>query len=71
MPMTEEEWQLADAIGHELGRKAYPELKKLIKEVDGSIIGLGRLFANSVQPIGEKPGIITRDDLGEFIGLPE
>lgn len=66
-PMTEEEWLKADAKARELGRKAYPELKKQIRELDGSVIGIGRLFANSVKPIGTISGVITRDDLRAFI----
>ena len=66
-PMTEEEWLRADAKARELGRKAYPELKKQIRDLDGSIVGIGRLFANSVKPIGNTPGVITRDDLRSFI----
>ncbi len=66
-PMTEEEWLLADAKARELGRRAYPELKKQIRDLDGSIVGIGRLFANSVGPIGTRSGVITRDDLRAFI----
>ena len=66
-PISEEDWKKADALARAMGRKAYPLIKDKVRAFDGTILGIGRLFANSVKPIGEENGIITRDDLRAFI----
>lgn len=65
-PMTQEEVQQADAYARALGRKAYPLIKDKVKQPDTKLIGIGRLFSNSIGPIGEG-GVIVRKDLRTFI----
>jgi hypothetical protein len=65
-PMSMEDWEKADALARNMGRHALPYIKEKVKIVEGSIVGIGRLFANSVKPMGTD-GQITRDDLRAFI----
>ena len=65
-PMSQEDWEKADALARNMGRHALPYIKDKVKIVEGSIVGIGRLFANSVKPMGID-GQITRDDLRTFI----
>ena len=66
-PMTARDWKRAEAKARELGRQAFPALKEQIRELDGSIVGIGRLFSCSIKPLGATPGIVTRKDLHTFI----
>lgn len=65
-PISQEDWEKADALARSMGRHALPYIKQKVGEVEGSIIGIGRLFATSVKPIGSD-GKISRKDLREFI----
>ncbi len=65
-PMTEQDWKDADALARKMGRDALPYIKEKVKIVEGIVVGIGRLFGNSVKPIG-RDGKITREDLRAFI----
>ncbi len=65
-PMTQEDWEKADALARHMGRHAIPFIKEKMSTVEGHVVGIGRLFANSVQPMGTD-GKIHRDDLRAFI----
>lgn len=65
-PMSEEEWLQADSLARWMGRHALERIKDKIKTVNGRVIGIGRLFSNSVRPMGHD-GKITRSDLRAFI----
>jgi exopolyphosphatase/guanosine-5'-triphosphate,3'-diphosphate pyrophosphatase len=65
-PMTQEDWEKADALARHMGRHALPYIKEKVGSVEGHVVGIGRLFANSVKPMGTD-GKIHRDDLREFI----
>lgn len=65
-PMSQEDVKNADIYARSLGRKAYPIIKDKIKQPETKLIGIGRLFSNSIGPIG-KDGIILRKDLRAFI----
>jgi len=65
-PITEGDWKKADALARKMGRHALPFIKEKVKIVEGSVVGIGRLFGNSVKPMGHD-GKITRKDLRAFI----
>lgn len=65
-PMTEEDIKDADRYARSLGRKAYPIIKDKIKQPETKLIGIGRLFSNSIGPIGED-NIIVRKDLRTYL----
>jgi len=65
-PMTEEDVKEADRFARSLGRNAYPIIKEKIKLSEVELIGIGRLFSNSIGPHGENE-VIVRKDLRTFI----
>lgn len=65
-PMTEEDNKLADVYARAFGRKAYPLIKEKIKN-KAAVIGIGRLFYNSIRPIAAEGNVITRNGLRKFI----
>jgi len=65
-PINEDELKSADSYARAFGRKAYPLIKEKIK-VSGRVIGIGRLFYNSIRPIAAEDGMITRSGLRKFI----
>lgn len=65
-PLQEDEVNAADVYARALGRKAYPFIKNKIKHPQTVMIGIGRLFSNSIGPMGN--GInISRKDLRKYI----
>ena len=64
--MTEEDIKDADRYARSLGRKAYPIIKDKIRQPEIELIGIGRLFSNSIGPIGDDE-VIVRKDLRTFI----
>lgn len=65
-PMTEKDLKAADSYARAFARKAYPLIKQKIN-AQGSVIGIGRLFYNSILPVASDNGIITRSGLRKFI----
>lgn len=65
-PMSEDDVQQADRYARAFGRKAYPVIKQKIKE-KGPVLGIGRLFYNSIKPVAAEGDVITRDGLRKFI----
>jgi exopolyphosphatase/guanosine-5'-triphosphate,3'-diphosphate pyrophosphatase len=66
-PISEEDWKKADAFAREIGRKAFPLIKDKIKTVSGVVLGIGRLFSNSIGSISDNPEVISRKDLRDYI----
>lgn len=65
-PMTEEDLKAADSYARAFGRHAYPVIKQKI-QAHGSVIGIGRLFYNSIRPLASDGSVITRSGLRKFI----
>lgn len=65
-PISEEEYKAADSYARSFGRRANPLIKQKIKD-NVRVIGIGRLFYNSIRPIAAKDGIIDRKGLRTFI----
>lgn len=65
-PISEDDLKLADSYARAFGRKAYPIIKEKI-QINGSVIGIGRLFYHSIRPLASENGVITRNKLREFI----
>ena len=65
-PISEEDLKMADSYARAFARKAYPVIKQKIKD-HHTIVGIGRLFYNSVGPVASENGVITRDGLRAFI----
>jgi exopolyphosphatase/guanosine-5'-triphosphate,3'-diphosphate pyrophosphatase len=65
-PISQEDWEKADELARYIGRHAIPYVKERVSVVEGKLVGIGRLFANSIKPMGSE-GKITRKDLREFI----
>lgn len=66
-PISEEDLIMADKYARAFGRKAYPIIKEKIK-VTGSVVGIGRLFYNSIRPIAaSEDNVITRSGLRNYI----
>lgn len=66
-PMTVEEWALADSYARSLEIRAFPNIKEKIKLFEGKVLGIGRLFFNSIKPIAVHADRITRKDLRSYI----
>jgi exopolyphosphatase/guanosine-5'-triphosphate,3'-diphosphate pyrophosphatase len=66
-PFTEEDHIAADRYARALARQAFPNIKHQISEKDGKVVGVGRLFTNSLLPFSEDPEKITRADLRKYI----
>ncbi len=64
-PMTDDDLKFADSYARAFGRKAFPVIKEKIQS--GQVVGIGRLFYNSIRPIASENGIITRDALRNYI----
>mgnify|MGYP000140159880 CR=1 FL=1 len=65
-PMSEDDLKMADSYARAFGRKAYPIIKQKIQN-QATVVGIGRLFYNSIRPIASEDGIITRSGLRNFI----
>lgn len=65
-PISAMDLKAADSYARSFGRKAYPLIKEKIKN-QAPIIGIGRLFYNSIRPVAAKDGAITRQGLRSFI----
>ncbi|CRX38698.1 Ppx/GppA phosphatase family protein [Estrella lausannensis] len=65
-PISDEEYKIADSYGRAFGRRATPLIKQKIQE-NISVVGIGRLFYNSIRPIAAKDGVINRKGLRTFI----
>lgn len=66
-PISAEDWKKADAFARRMGRKAFPLIKDKIKTASGVVIGIGRLFANSIGSISDSQEVISRKDLRDYI----
>lgn len=65
-PISETDLADADAYARSFGRRAYPIIKEKIK-APKPVLGIGRLFYNSIRPLASKDGIITRKALRKYI----
>jgi exopolyphosphatase / guanosine-5'-triphosphate,3'-diphosphate pyrophosphatase len=65
-PITEEDLKMADSYARAFGRKAYPLIKEKIQE-GKPVLGIGRLFYNSIRPLAAEGDVITRKGLRTFI----
>lgn len=65
-PMTEEDIKAADKFARALGRKALPVIKDKVKQTETTLLGIGRLFSNSVGPLS-KDSVLVRKDLRNYI----
>lgn len=65
-PIDDEDLKIADSYARAFGRKAYPIIKDKIK-MKGSVVGIGRLFYNSIRPIASQEDVITRKGLRKYI----
>ncbi len=65
-PMTDDDFYFASSYARAFARKAFPLLKQKIKN-QVPVVGIGRLFNNSVGPIGLDEGVITRSGLRHYI----
>jgi exopolyphosphatase / guanosine-5'-triphosphate,3'-diphosphate pyrophosphatase len=66
-PISEEDLKIADSYVRAFGRKAYPIIKQKIQS-SGSVVGIGRLFYNSIRPLASEGNVITRSGLRKYIG---
>lgn len=66
-PFSREDYLQADRYARALARRAFPLIKDRIGDTDGRVVGVGRLFNNSLLPITEDGKTITRKDLRDFI----
>lgn len=65
-PIDESDLKLADAYVRSFGRRAYPLIKEKIK-ADMPVLGIGRLFYNSIRPLASENNTITRKGLRTYI----
>lgn len=66
-PITVDHLKMADSYARSFARKAYPLIKQKINN-KGEIIGIGRLFYNSIRPLAaDENGKITRKGLRKYI----
>ncbi len=65
-PISEEELRIADSYARAFARKAPAIIKQKIRN-QSSVVGIGRLFYNSIRPIAAENGVITRKGLRDFI----
>lgn len=65
-PMSEEDLKSADSYARAFARKAYPIIKEKI-QADKPVVGIGRLFYNSIRPIALDGDVITRNGLRNYI----
>lgn len=66
-PISDGDLKLADSYARAFGRKAYPLIKEKIKN-NSPILGIGRLFTNSVAPLAaNENGVIDRKGLRSYI----
>ena len=65
-PMSEDDFREADKYARAFARKAYPIIKSKI-QASGTVIGIGRLFYNSIRPVASDGDRITRSSLRRFI----
>ena len=66
-PMAEKEYLQADSYARAHARKAFPIIKEKIKFFEGRVLGIGRLFFNSIKPLAVDSDRITRKDLRSYI----
>lgn len=65
--MTSEEYKQAGRFARRLARQASRDAKLKIKSKDVEIVGIGRLFQNSVYPVAGEDGTITRAGLRHYV----
>jgi exopolyphosphatase/guanosine-5'-triphosphate,3'-diphosphate pyrophosphatase len=65
-PISPTDLKVADSYARSFGRKAFPLIKDKIKN-HVTVVGIGRLFFNSVRPLASEEGVITRDGLRAYI----
>ena len=65
-PISSTELKVADSYARAFGRKAFPLIKSKIKN-HVTVVGIGRLFFNSIRPLASEDGVITRDGLRAYI----
>ena len=65
-PMNDDDFYFASSYARAFARKAYPLIKQKIQN-GAPVVGIGRLFYNSVRPIAAEEGVITRNGLRHFI----
>lgn len=65
-PLRIEDVKKADRYVRGFGRSAYPLIKKKIVS-QKKVVGIGRLFYNSIRPVAAKEDIISRSGLRKYI----
>lgn len=65
-PISEEELKMADGYARAFGRRAYSVIKEKVQN-GGTVVGIGRLFYNSIRPLASEGGVITRAKLRSFV----
>lgn len=65
-PISADHLHFADRYVRAFARGAYPIIKQKIRD-HAPVIGIGRLFSNSIQPVAAEDGVITRNGLRKFI----
>lgn len=65
-PMSEEDVKMADSYARAFARKAFPIIKQKIN-AKSTVVGIGRLFYQSIRPLASEGNVITRDGLRKFI----
>jgi exopolyphosphatase/guanosine-5'-triphosphate,3'-diphosphate pyrophosphatase len=65
-PFSQEDYLASDRYARSLARKTYAEVKERIRSREGEVVGVGRLFLNSLLPHAESQEI-TRADLRNYI----
>lgn len=66
-PISEEDLQEADAYARAFGRKAQKVIKEKIRSSSRKVVGIGRLFYNSIFPVASDGEVINRNGLRSFI----
>ncbi len=66
-PMSPEDYKETGKFARSLARKATRDVKAMIKSPDVTIVGIGRLFYNSVRPLVTEDNMITRKGLRNYI----
>jgi exopolyphosphatase/guanosine-5'-triphosphate,3'-diphosphate pyrophosphatase len=65
-PFSEDDYSSSDRYARSLARQAVKDIKQRIRETDGNVVGVGRLFNNSLSPLAQNEEI-TRADLRRYI----
>lgn len=65
-PIDDNDLKEADKYARAFARKAFPLIKQKIKN-KAAVLGIGRLFYNSVRPLAAEGDVITRKGLRKYI----